>query len=52
MKTLEVVETIRYRFQVPDEVTDETAEDWFTDIDCSERDNGCVGIEDRSVELT
>jgi len=47
-KTLEVVETVRYKFIVPDHVTEDTAEDWFTDLAPRKRDNGCLGIMDRT----
>jgi hypothetical protein len=48
MKTLEVLETVRYKFIVPDHVTEDTAEDWFTDLVPRKRDNGCQGVLDRT----
>lgn len=52
MKKLQVVETVRYRFEnVPDHITEDTAEDWFTDLPPAERDDRCTGVQDRSVEL-
>lgn len=52
MKTLRVTETVSYEFpDVPDDVTDETAEDWFAALDPAERDAGSMRIDDRTVEL-